>query len=149
MFYHGFDNYMQYAFPEDELRPLTCGPLTRGHYPTDSSLLDVLGNYSLTMVDTLSSLAVFANADPNTEDESARKAWSSFQNAVKSMVELYGDGTDGPKGRGSKSAGFAIDSKVQVFETIIRGVGMLLIAIPRIKSDIARRSPECSSFCRW
>ena len=22
MFYHGFENYLEYAFPEDELRPL-------------------------------------------------------------------------------------------------------------------------------
>ena len=24
MFYHAYDGYMQYAFPYDELRPLTC-----------------------------------------------------------------------------------------------------------------------------
>lgn len=24
LWYHGFDNYMQHAFPADELRPLSC-----------------------------------------------------------------------------------------------------------------------------
>jgi len=28
LFYHGYDNYLKYAFPEDELRPLSCKPLT-------------------------------------------------------------------------------------------------------------------------
>jgi hypothetical protein len=38
MFYHAFDGYMQYAFPLDELRPLSC----RGE--------DSLGGYALTLV---------------------------------------------------------------------------------------------------
>ena len=25
MFYHGYDSYLQYAYPYDELRPLSCG----------------------------------------------------------------------------------------------------------------------------
>lgn len=24
MFYHGYDNYMQHAYPRDELQPLSC-----------------------------------------------------------------------------------------------------------------------------
>lgn len=24
MFYHGFESYMNYAFPDDELKPLSC-----------------------------------------------------------------------------------------------------------------------------
>lgn len=38
MFYHGFDNYMDYAFPLDELRPMSC----TGE--------DSLGGYALTLV---------------------------------------------------------------------------------------------------
>lgn len=38
MFYHGFDNYMQHAFPLDELRPMSC----IGE--------DSLGGYTLTLV---------------------------------------------------------------------------------------------------
>lgn len=38
MFYHGFDNYMEHAFPLDELKPLSC----TGE--------DSLGGYTLTLV---------------------------------------------------------------------------------------------------
>ena len=38
MFYHAFEGYMQYAFPLDELRPLSC------------SGEDSLGGYALTLV---------------------------------------------------------------------------------------------------
>ena len=41
MFYHGFDNYMQHAFPLDELRPMSC----IGE--------DSLGGYTLTLVSSL------------------------------------------------------------------------------------------------
>src|SRR5690348_4912021 len=71
MFYHGFDNYMNVAFPEDEvgtlyklfytwlmllqLRPVSCVPLTRDQRnPRNVELNDVLGNYSLTLIDSLS-----------------------------------------------------------------------------------------------
>ena len=55
LFYHGYDNYMTHAFPEDELRPLTCRPLTRDRAnPAHIELNDVLGNYSLTLIDSLS-----------------------------------------------------------------------------------------------
>ncbi|KAG9631093.1 hypothetical protein KCU69_g20566, partial [Aureobasidium melanogenum] len=29
VFYHGLTNYRQFAYPDDELRPLSCSPLTR------------------------------------------------------------------------------------------------------------------------
>lgn len=49
MFYHGFDNYMEYAFPLDELRPMSC----TGE--------DSLGGYSLTLVDSLDMLALLGD----------------------------------------------------------------------------------------
>ncbi|KAK3886809.1 hypothetical protein Pcinc_009034 [Petrolisthes cinctipes] len=49
MFYHAYDGYMKYAYPYDELRPLTCD----GH--------DTWGSYSLTLVDALDTLAVMGN----------------------------------------------------------------------------------------
>ncbi|KAI5284625.1 alpha mannosidase-like protein [Ascosphaera aggregata] len=127
LFYHGFDNYMTHAYPEDELRPLTCGPLTRQQKAGDSSFLDVLGNYSLTLVDSLSTLAILSSLEENEEDH-GQKAWKYFQKGVRDIVSLYGDGSGGPNGVGTRSKGFNIDSKVQVFETIIRGVGGLLSA---------------------
>lgn len=110
---------MKYAFPEDELRPLTCTPLTRDRdSPGNAALNDVLGNYSLTLIDSLSSLAILAS-DP----EDGAHAWTHFQNGIQDFVRLYGDGSDGPGGQGEKARGFDLDSKVQVFETVIRGLG--------------------------
>lgn len=122
MFYHGFDNYMKYAYPEDELRPLSCAPLTRDREnPAHIELNDVLGNYSLTLVDSLSTLAILSDA--SSQSRSGRKAWSYFQDGVQRLVDLYGDGSNDPRGIGSRGKGFDVDSKVQVFETVIRGVG--------------------------
>ena len=47
---------------------------------------------------------------------------------MASLVAQYGDGTSGPSGQGLRARGFDVDSKVQVFETVIRGVGGLLSA---------------------
>lgn len=126
LFYHGYESYLKYAFPEDELRPLNCSPLTRD--PADTGrfeLNDPLGNYSLTLVDTLSTLAVLASSGTEAE---RNKALLHFQNGVIALVELYGDGSAGASGYGTKSRGFDLDSKVSVFETVIRGVGGLLSA---------------------
>ncbi|KAK5123015.1 hypothetical protein LTR85_003581 [Meristemomyces frigidus] len=125
LFYHGYNNYMAHAFPEDELKPISCKPQTRNRdNPADIGLNDVLGNYSVTLVDSLSTLAILAS------DEDARHAahaLKAFQAGVRALVELYGDGTE--SGRcGSRACGFDLDSKVQVFETNIRGVGGLLSA---------------------
>ena len=127
MFYHGFDNYMVHAFPEDELRPVACRPLTRDvANPAHVELNDPLGNYSLTLIDTLSTLAIQAS-NPGSERQTQR-SWKAFQHGVASLVKLYGDGTDGSEGQGTRARGFDLDSKVQVFETVIRGVGGLLSA---------------------
>lgn len=117
MFYHGYENYLEHAFPEDELRPLTCGPLTRDNKNSEHN--DVLGNYSLTLIDSLSTLAILSSSS-----ESGDRAFRSFQDGVKEFVRLYGDGSSGPAGQGERARGFDIDSKVQVFETVIRGLGM-------------------------
>jgi hypothetical protein len=167
MFFHGFDNYMQYAFPEDELRPLTCAPLTRDRAnPAHIELNDVLGNYSLTLVDSLSTLAIMADAKSRTRNGAS--AWSQFQNGVGHLVELYGDGSDdGVRGTGSRGKGFELDSKVQVFETVIRGLGEkhrrptfggenrvvelnhLLIIFFSGFFETCRRPPERTSFRGW
>ncbi|KAF7122794.1 hypothetical protein CNMCM5793_000904 [Aspergillus hiratsukae] len=124
MFYHGFENYIKYAFPEDELRPLSCRPLVRDRdNPAHAELNDVLGNYSLTLIDSLSSLAILSSSPDEGE-----RAWNHFQDGVRDFVKLYGDGSDGPAGQGERAKGFDIDSKVQVFETVIRGLGGLLSA---------------------
>jgi hypothetical protein len=124
MFYHGFENYMVHAFPEDELRPVSCKPLTRdAKNPNHVELNDVLGNYSLTLIDSLSTLAILASSagDP----PGSNNALELFQEGVWDLVEQYGAGEGD---YGLRARGFDLDSKIQVFETVIRGVGGLLSA---------------------
>ncbi|KAM8947822.1 ER degradation-enhancing alpha-mannosidase-like protein 2 [Pelodytes ibericus] len=49
MFYHAYNNYLDNAFPFDELRPLTC----------DGQ--DTWGSFSLTLIDALDTLLVIGN----------------------------------------------------------------------------------------
>ncbi|CRK31457.1 hypothetical protein BN1708_005459, partial [Verticillium longisporum] len=127
VFQHGFNNYMQHAFPEDELRPVSCTPLSRDPAnPGNYDLNDVLGNYSLTLLDSLSTLAILAGTP--SDDQTAEWALKEFQGGVEKFVHYYGDGRRGPSGQGIRARGFDLDSKVQVFETVIRGVGGLLSA---------------------
>ncbi|CAG7948967.1 unnamed protein product [Penicillium olsonii] len=121
MFFHGFESYLHYAFPEDELRALTCGPLVRDDKNPENN--DVLGNYSLTLIDSLSTLAIISSSP-----DSGERALAHFQNGIEDFVRLYGDGSEGPAGQGERSRGFDLDSKVQLFETVIRGLGGLLSA---------------------
>jgi hypothetical protein len=110
------------------LRPVSCIPLTRdSRNPRNHELNDVLGNYSLTLIDSLSTLAILASSPPDRAGTGA-KALRDFQDGVSSLVLQYGDGTKGPAGKGLRARGFDVDSKVQVFETVIRGVGGLLSA---------------------
>jgi len=51
MFFHGYNSYIENAFPEDELRPISCEGTSS------------YGGYSLTMIDTLDSLVVYDNVD--------------------------------------------------------------------------------------
>ncbi|XP_046881272.1 ER degradation-enhancing alpha-mannosidase-like protein 1 isoform X2 [Hypomesus transpacificus] len=99
MFYFGYDNYMKYAFPEDELNPIDCqgrGPDVLN--PSNININDVLGNYSLTLIDTLDTLVVLGNV-------------SEFHRAVKLVIE---------------TVSFDKDSTVQVFEANIRILGSLI-----------------------
>ena len=49
LFYHAYNGYLNYAYPLDELQPLTC----RG--------VDTWGSYSLTLIDALDTLIVLGN----------------------------------------------------------------------------------------
>ena len=130
---------MKHAFPEDELRPISCGPLTRDR---DNSahieLNDALGNYSLTLIDSLSTLAILASSHDGKKG--GIRALGDFQDGVKSIIDYYGDGTDGPSAMGIRAKGFDLDSKVQVFETVIRGVGGLLSAHLFAQGDLPIRA---------
>lgn len=101
MFTFGYDNYMTHAFPKDELNPIFCsgrGPDVDN--PSNININDVLGDYCLTLVDSLDTLAIMGNA-------------SEFKRAVKLVLEYVS---------------FEKDSTVQVFEANIRLLGALLSA---------------------
>lgn len=49
MFYHAYDSYLKFAYPYDELRPISCDGV------------DTYGSYSLTLIDALDTLAIMGN----------------------------------------------------------------------------------------
>lgn len=81
----------------------------------------------MTLIDSLSTLAILAGG-PEDKDRTGHQALSDFQDGIADFVLYYGDGRKGPTGEGIRARGFDLDSKVQVFETVIRGVGGLLSA---------------------
>ncbi|KAF8978196.1 alpha mannosidase-like protein [Entomortierella lignicola] len=102
MFLHGYQGYLNNAFPKDELNPVAC--IGRGpdkYNPNNINVNDVLGDFSLTLIDALDTLA--AMREPEL-----------FQQAVKMVKKYVGS--------------FNINSRVQVFEVNIRVLGALLSA---------------------
>ncbi|KAK9461097.1 glycoside hydrolase [Lipomyces oligophaga] len=100
-FYHGWNSYLQYGFPEDEVTPLSCSGRGRDRAnPNNNGLNDVLGDFSLTLVDSMDTLVIMGDRD-------------GFEAAVR-KVERF--------------VHFDLPSRVQVFETTIRILGGLLSA---------------------
>ncbi|KAL3079211.1 hypothetical protein niasHT_007301 [Heterodera trifolii] len=100
LFMHGYTAYMRHAFPHDELMPLSCQGRQRGVSPSRGDVDDVLGNFSLTLVDSLDTLVIVGEFD-------------EFERAVRLVVD---------------TVRFDSDLVVSVFETNIRMVGGLLSA---------------------
>ncbi|KAJ2954390.1 hypothetical protein O0L34_g2653 [Tuta absoluta] len=100
MFYHAYNAYMDNAYPADELMPLSCKGRWKGITPSRGDMDDALGNFSLTLVDSLDTLAVMGD-------------FSEFSRAIKLIV---------------KDVTFDHDIVVSVFETNIRMLGGLLSA---------------------
>ncbi|XP_029001621.1 ER degradation-enhancing alpha-mannosidase-like protein 3 isoform X2 [Betta splendens] len=98
MFDHAYKNYMDHAYPADELMPLTCRGRVRGLEPSRGDVDDALGKFSLTLIDTLDTLVLL---NKTTEFEAAVRR-------VLSDVRLDND------------------IVVSVFETNIRVLGGLL-----------------------
>ncbi|EYB85912.1 hypothetical protein Y032_0288g1470 [Ancylostoma ceylanicum] len=110
MFYFGYENYMSHAFPADELDPIHC--TGRGHDhgdPSNININDVLGDYSLTLIDSLDTLVVLGDHD-------------EFKRAVSLVIN---------------TVSFEKNTTVQVFEATIRVIGSLLSA-HLIASDKSR-----------
>ncbi|KAG7449275.1 alpha mannosidase-like protein [Guyanagaster necrorhizus] len=99
LWYHGFDNYMNHAFPLDELTPLTCsGQGPDWANPNNIASNDVAGNFSLTLIDVLDTFIVLDDRQ-------------GFDTAVKNVIQ---------------SVSFDVNTRPQVFETTIRVLGGLL-----------------------
>ncbi|BET00321.1 Glycosyl hydrolase family 47 [Nesidiocoris tenuis] len=100
MFYHAYNAYMDNAYPADELMPLSCQGRYRGLQPSRGDIDDTMGNFSLTLIDTLDTLVVLGDI-------------SEFERAVQLVI---------------KDVSFESDIVVSVFETNIRILGGLLSA---------------------
>ncbi|EJD75564.1 Edem3 protein [Loa loa] len=98
MFMHGYNSYMKYAYPHDELMPLSCKGRQRGVTPPRGDVDDALGNFSLTLVDSLDALVVLGEL-------------GEFEESVRRIV---------------KNVRFDSNLVVSVFETNIRMVGGLI-----------------------
>lgn len=98
MFDHAFNSYMKYAFPADEIMPISCKGRYRGVTKSRGDIDEVLGNYSLTLVDTLDTLAILGKID-------------EFEIAVLNVLE---------------HVDFDHDIIISVFESNIRMLGGLL-----------------------
>lgn len=98
MFDHGFDGYMRNAFPADELMPLSCRGRYRDVEANRGDLDDALGNFSLTLIDSLDTLVIINELE-------------KFDSAVRLVAD---------------SVTFDSDIVVSVFEVNIRVMGGLL-----------------------
>lgn len=98
MFYHAYRAYMDNAYPADELMPLSCKGRYRGTEANRGDIDDALGNFSLTLVDTMDTLVLLGDME-------------EFERAVKLVI---------------RDVSFDSDIVVSVFETNIRMVGGLL-----------------------
>ncbi|CAB4254431.1 similar to Saccharomyces cerevisiae YHR204W MNL1 Alpha-1,2-specific exomannosidase of the endoplasmic reticulum [Maudiozyma barnettii] len=99
-FTFALDNYLSKGYPYDEIRPLSCVPKTRNFGNLNDLVTnDVLGNFTITLLDSLTTIAVLGD-----------------RQRMKELVNLVLDTFDD----------FAIDSTVQVFETSIRIIGSLM-----------------------
>ncbi|VDN22843.1 unnamed protein product [Gongylonema pulchrum] len=95
MFYFAYENYMRHAFPMDELDPINCAGRGHDHLnPSNININDVLGDYSLSLIESLDTLVVFGNR-------------TEFHNAIRMVIN---------------SVSFERNVTVQVFEATIRQV---------------------------
>ncbi|KAJ8286416.1 hypothetical protein GJAV_G00039030 [Gymnothorax javanicus] len=112
MFEHAYGSYMKYAYPADELMPLSCKGRIRGQEPNRGDIDDSLGKFSLTLIDTLDTLVVLNKLE-------------EFEEAVRKTVS---------------DVRLDNDVVVSVFETNIRVLGGLLGA--HVMADLLRSRGE-------
>uniref|UniRef100_A0A671Q5R6 alpha-1,2-Mannosidase n=1 Tax=Sinocyclocheilus anshuiensis TaxID=1608454 RepID=A0A671Q5R6_9TELE len=110
--------FQDYAYPADELMPLSCRGRVRGLEPNRGDIDDSLGKFSLTLIDTLDTLVLLNKLD-------------EFEEAVKKTVQ---------------DVRFDNDIVVSVFETNIRVLGGLLGA--HVMADVLKQRGERMQWYR-
>ncbi|XP_076836849.1 ER degradation-enhancing alpha-mannosidase-like protein 3 [Brachyhypopomus gauderio] len=118
MFDHAYGSYMKYAYPADELMPLSCRGRVRGLEPNRGDIDDSLGKFSLTLIDTLDTLVLLDRLE-------------EFEEAVKRTV---------------RDVRLDNDVVVSVFETNIRVLGGLLGA--HVMADLLKQRGERMQWYR-
>ncbi|KAL1253205.1 hypothetical protein QQF64_017898 [Cirrhinus molitorella] len=118
MFDHAYNSYMDYAYPADELMPLSCRGRVRGLEPNRGDIDDSLGKFSLTLIDSLDTLVLLNKLD-------------EFEEAVKKTV---------------RDVRLDNDIVVSVFETNIRVLGGLLGA--HVMADVLKQRGEKMQWYR-
>lgn len=76
---------MTYAYPADELRPITCAPLWRDPDTSNIGVNDIHANVSMTLIDSLSALHLILPEEwPDAVEKVATSV--SFDQDVKVQV---------------------------------------------------------------
>lgn len=102
LFRHAWDSYMDYGFPADEVRPLTCEPYGPDYGDPTNLRNDAMGNTSLTVLDNLDTLMIM-------------EEWDELDHVLTYLKD-------------NQATFFDQDTVVQVFEATIRWLGGLLSA---------------------
>uniref|UniRef100_A0A8C2CBQ5 alpha-1,2-Mannosidase n=1 Tax=Cyprinus carpio TaxID=7962 RepID=A0A8C2CBQ5_CYPCA len=121
MFDHAYNSYMDYAYPADELMPLSCRGRVRGLEPNRGDIDDSLGN-KLIQINTNCCFMCF---------EQLLNKLDEFEEAVKKTV---------------RDVKFDNDIVVSVFETNIRVLGGLLGA--HVMADVLKQRGERMQWYR-
>lgn len=103
LFNHAWDSYMEFGFPYDEVRPITCAPYGPNYEdPMNVVRNDAMGNVSLTVLDNIDTLVIM-------------EEWDQLERILSYL-------------HSEKDTLFVKNTVVQVFEASIRSLGGLLSA---------------------
>lgn len=121
MFFHAYNNYMvwtnwlsslqNFAYPADELMPLTCKGRYRDRESSRGTVDEALGNFSLSLIDSLDTLFVGSRLFSH-----ALQLLGEFDEFERAVLRVIHD------------VSFDQNVDVSVFETNIRVLGLVNVA---------------------
>jgi mannosidase alpha-like ER degradation enhancer 1 len=119
---HAYKSYRRVAWPADEVKPLSCS--SQGHdrrHPENLEVNDVMGDFSLTLVDSLDAFCVSCRSG-------SRNAFELAAAYVAPLLQVLRDraGFEQAVRETIQHVSFDRDSRVQVFEVTIRMLGGLV-----------------------